>query len=182
MPVNISCPNCGKSLALQEAHMGKKVRCPGCQQVFTANPPEENIQPAEEMEAVQERPSRTGRPRAPEPEEEEEAARPRRRRAADEDEDVEGGEERVGAPHRGGTVLTMGILALVFALCCPLICWIVGGIGLSMASTDLGKMARRQMDRTGQGMTNTAKILCIVGLIIGTLNAILGIVLQVARK
>ncbi len=58
MPVNISCPHCQKALQLQETLMGKKVRCPGCKEVFTATPPEEQIQAADEYEEIQERPSR----------------------------------------------------------------------------------------------------------------------------
>ena len=165
MPVNISCPHCQKALQLQETLMGKKVRCPGCKEVFTAAPPEEQIQAADEFEEIQERPSRPtpARPRrpapAPPPDEEDEGA---------DDEDT----PSRGKPHRGGLILTLGILGLVFS-CCPLAGWILGGIALSMGNTDLRLMAARKMDRAGQGMTKAGKILGIVDIIFGTLAFIL---------
>ena len=182
MPLTIACPNCGKSLKLPEAVVGKRVRCPGCQEVFTATAPEEEepIRPAAESEGVQERPSRSRRVEREEPEEEEEdrpRRRPRRRRDDDDDYRVSR-----GSPHRGGVVLTLGILSVFFALCCPCIGWILGGIGLSMANTDLSQMDSRRMDRSGQGLTRAGQILSIVGIVIGILNAILGAVLRMNNK
>lgn len=81
-------------------------------------------------------------------------------------------------PHRGGTVLTMGILTLLFAFFCPLACWIVGGIGLNMAYTDFSLMAKGKMDRSGMGTTNTGRVLAILGLILGTISAIVGAILM----
>lgn len=77
-------------------------------------------------------------------------------------------------PHRAGTVLSMGILTLLFAFFCPLVCWIVGGIGLNMANTDLSLMAKDKIDCSGVGTTNTGRVLAILGLILGTINAIIG--------
>ncbi|HEY7315735.1 MAG TPA: hypothetical protein VH643_40775 [Gemmataceae bacterium] len=183
MPLTIACPNCGKSLKLPEAVVGKRVRCPGCQEIFTAEAPEEEepIRPAAESEGVQERPSRSRRVEREEPEEEEEE-RPRRRPRRRRDDDDDDYRVRRGRPHRGGVVLTMGILAVVFGICCPLVCWIVGAIGLVMASTDLSQMSARQMDRSGQGITRAGQILSAVGIVIGILNAILGVILRVGNK
>lgn len=183
MPLTIACPNCGKALKLPEAVIGKRVRCPGCQEVFTATAPEEEepIRPAAESESVQERPSRSRRVEREEPEEEEED-RPRRRRRRRRDDDDDDYGVRRGRPHRGGTVLTLGILAVFFALCCPCIGWILGGIGLNLANADLSRMEARQMDRSGQGMTRAGQILSIVGIVIGILNAILGAVLRASNK
>ena len=180
MPLTIACPNCQKSLKLQESVLGKRVRCPGCQEVFTATAPEEEpMRRADEGEGVQERPSRSRRVEREEREEEDED-RPRRRPRRIEDDDDEGVAR--GRPHRGGVVLTMGILAVVFALCCPLVCWILGGIGLTMASTDLSQMAARRMDRSGQGITRVGQILSIVGVVLGLLNAIVGVILRINGK
>jgi hypothetical protein len=149
-------------LKLEEAHLGTDVRCPACQQIFAAEAA------AEEREAIQEQPIR------PAPRRE----RPIERDYAEEERRWDDDDFRSGEPHRGGTVLTMGILALVFALCCPLVCWVLGGIGLSMANTDLDKMARHKMDRSGQGSTQTGKVLAIVGLVLGSINAVLGVILR----
>jgi hypothetical protein len=139
-------------------------------------PEEEAIEPVEESEGVQERPSQRSRPRR----EKDDRDRDRRRRRRDYEDDDDELVRR--QPHRGGTVLTLGILALVFAFCCPLVCWIVGGIGLSMAGADLGLMARRRMDRSGQGMTKAGQVLSIIGLVLGTINAIAGIFLRIGGK
>jgi hypothetical protein len=178
MPTTISCPNCQKTLRLPENMLGKRVRCPGCQETFVAAAPEEEpVEPVEEEEGVQERPSQRSRPRRDE-DGDRDRDRRRRRRNNEEDDD----EIVRGRPHRGGTVLTLGILALVFAFCCPLVCWIVGGIGLSMAGADLGLMARRRMDRSGQGMTKAGQVLSIIGLVLGTINAIAGVFLRISGK
>jgi hypothetical protein len=74
----------------------------------------------------------------------------------DEDEGAVRRRRRVrGRPHRGGLILTLGILSLV---CCgPL-----GIVSLIMGSMDLGAMQRGEMDRSGQGMTRAGQILGIV--------------------
>jgi hypothetical protein len=66
---------------------------------------------------------------------------------------------RAYQPHRGGMVLTLGILGL---LCCQLIApiaWITG-------YTDLRSMDRGQMDPEGRSLTQVGMILGIVGTII----------------
>ncbi len=169
MPVNITCPNCQKTLRLPENLMGKRVRCPGCQEVFTAEDPEAGVEPVEEQEeeAIQEeRPSRPAR---------------RRRREREEDEDYEDEPRRAhGRPHRGGVILTLGILTLALGCLCVFLNWILGGIAISMANADLAAMAQGKMDRSGQGMTNTGKILAIVGLILWTVLWVLSIILRFA--
>ena len=37
MPVIVSCPECEKKLRVPDNLIGKKVKCPGCQGMFTAN-------------------------------------------------------------------------------------------------------------------------------------------------
>jgi predicted Zn finger-like uncharacterized protein len=177
MPVTIQCPHCDKQLRIQEANLGKQVRCPACKEVFKAAelppPPEEEAeQGIQEMEEPEQRPAR--RPRREEPEdeeEEEERPRRRRRRLRDDDDLVR------GRPHRGGLILTLGILGLVLS-CCPMAGWILGGIALSMGNTDLQAMSRRQMDRSGQGMTQAGKICGLIAVILATISSVLGIIMR----
>ena len=59
-------------------------------------------------------------------------------------------------PHRGAIVLLYGILGLVI---CPLLsvaAWL-------MASADLKEMALHEMDSSGRSLTNTGRILGIIG-------------------
>ncbi|HET6573677.1 MAG TPA: MJ0042-type zinc finger domain-containing protein [Fimbriiglobus sp.] len=105
----------------------------------------------DEGEADEDRPSRRRR------DEDEEEDRPRRRRLR------RGGSYE---PHRGGLILTLGILSLV-------ICGIFTGIpAWVMGNADLRKIDEGRMDPEGRTMTN-------VGRILGMINVILTCVLFV---
>jgi hypothetical protein len=62
-------------------------------------------------------------------------------------------------PHRGGVILTFGILSL---LCFGII---LGPIAWVMASNDLRAMATGRMDRSGERLTRIARICAIIGTI-----------------
>ena len=100
----------------------------------------------------------------------------RRRRSLSrfEDEDDYGSDKR---PHRGGLILTLGIVSIVLA-CCPLGGWILGGITMNMAATDVRLMEHGSMQRSGRGMTKTGQVCAIVGVFLATINAILGVYLN----
>lgn len=72
-------------------------------------------------------------------------------------------------PHRGTTILVLGILSLV---CCGLLgipAWLMG-------NADLKEMAAGTMDPAGQGTTNAGKICGIIGTVLAILGALVGIV------
>lgn len=163
MPETIRCPNCQRLLQIQEVHLGDEVRCPSCQQVFTSSrpaPPQRPVPSA--APPSEERPSRPRRADRGDSLDFE-----REERYGDEDDE----DYRNGAPHRGGTILTLGILGLVFS-CCPLAGWIFGGYAMSMGNEDLRRMARGTMDRSGQGMTQAGKILGLIAVILATFSCI----------
>ncbi|MCS7014858.1 MAG: hypothetical protein NZM42_01910 [Gemmatales bacterium] len=58
-------------------------------------------------------------------------------------------------PHRGGLILTLGILSL-------LICGLLGPFAWIMGSNDLAKMHRGRMDKSGYGATQAGYILGII--------------------
>ena len=62
-------------------------------------------------------------------------------------------------PHRGGAVLTLGILGLV-------VCAICGAIAWSMGNTDLREMAAGTMDPSGEGLTKAGKICGMISVIL----------------
>jgi hypothetical protein len=77
-------------------------------------------------------------------------------------------------PHRGGTILVLGILGIVCCFICGIIAWVMG-------NNDLRDMAAGRMDPTGRGLTQAGKIcgivsvvLQIVGFVIWLLMMILG--------
>ena len=85
-------------------------------------------------------------------------------------------------PHRGGIILTLGILGIICCFICGIIAWIMG-------SNDLREMAAGRMDPSGQGLTQAGKIcgmvsviLQIVGFVIGLLFMFLGIATTVAQR
>ncbi|HTN73863.1 MAG TPA: hypothetical protein VL096_01400 [Pirellulaceae bacterium] len=63
-------------------------------------------------------------------------------------------------PHRGGLILALGLISWFSG------CFIVGIVGWVLASTDLSKMRRGEMDSSGYGLTQA-------GMIIGMIHAIL---------
>ena len=61
-------------------------------------------------------------------------------------------------PHRGGVILTLGLLGLFGLL--PL-----GAAAWAMANRDLDRMDDGLVDRAGEGLTRAGKVLAAVGLI-----------------
>lgn len=62
-------------------------------------------------------------------------------------------------PHRGGVILTLGILGIVC-------CFILGIIAWVMGNNDLREMAAGRMDPSGQGLTQAGKICGMVSVIL----------------
>jgi hypothetical protein len=158
------------------------VKCPTCGATFTAAgeaPPEPAPAPARrprKEEAYEEEPAPPPRERDDYPEEEEDYDdRPRRRRRRRRRfSDYE-------APHRGGTVLTLGILSVVLC-CCPLLGLGLGIGAISMANSDLPKMDRGEMDAGGAGATRGGQICGIIGIVLSVLMFILNIFIAVANN
>ncbi|MFG0259854.1 MAG: hypothetical protein ACF8LK_05820, partial [Phycisphaerales bacterium JB041] len=72
-------------------------------------------------------------------------------------------------PHRGSTVLTLGILGLVFNAGCG-IGWILGLIAWTMANGDLKSMDAHEMDPTGRGLTQGGKVCGIISVVMGAVG------------
>lgn len=62
-------------------------------------------------------------------------------------------------PHRGATILTLGILSLI-------ICAVLGIFAWVMANRDLRLMNAGQMDPSGRGITQAGKICGMIGTIL----------------
>jgi hypothetical protein len=108
MPAVVSCPNCRRRSRVPDTLLGKRVKCPGCAEIFTAaagtptpprkqapvkKPPAQDEAPGyevvdgdEDSERVADKP-RSRRGRADEDEDDERPRRPRRGREGDEDEE-----------------------------------------------------------------------------------------------
>ena len=147
MPETIACSQCGSPLRLPEAYIGREVRCPSCQETFTARLPDE---PRERLPASY--------PDLQDNDDEEEARLKRRRRAY---EQARRARERV-QPHRGGTVLALGVISL--CLCCiPAISLGLGIGAVVMGSRDLARIRNGAMDPAGRGRTRAGVVCGILG-------------------
>lgn len=74
-------------------------------------------------------------------------------------------ERRYMRPHRGGTVLTLGILGLVVCCICGIIAW-------SMGNSDLREMAAGRMDPSGEDSTKAGKICGMISVILNIVVAV----------
>jgi hypothetical protein len=172
----ITCPACGRKLNLPEEYLGQTVRCPACDGQFTAELPEQSPPPRSALRLEPEEPpdDRDRHERSSDYE------RPRRRRDDDYDDDYDD-RYRYRRPHRGGTILTLGILGLAL-FWIPLAGWILGGISLGMGNSDEVEMARGVMDREGKGLTQAGKICGLIAVILSTLAFVSCCVLRVGVR
>jgi predicted Zn finger-like uncharacterized protein len=146
MPQLVSCPHCQRQLNVPDNLLGKNVKCPSCQNTFTATAP-------------------GGGGGA------ESAAEPPRRSAAREEEAAGAGTSGGMRPHRGVMILILGIASIIVN-CCGFTFWLawpLGGVGVWLGGADLKAMDRGEMDPAGRGMTKIGWICSIVGLVLSVL-------------
>ena len=149
-----SCPSCQRKLQVPDDLFGVEVRCPSCSTTFMA-----------EVRGAGELP-----PTRPDSDQEERPAQNRRRRDwADEEDDYYGGNEihrrrrRDFRPHRGATILVLGILSLVLGA----LGLVLGPIAWILGNSDLKAMRNGQMDPEGEALTNAGRVCGMVASIIG---------------
>jgi hypothetical protein len=167
MTDTVNCPSCDRPLRVPGELLGHQVKCPACGTAFLADlggpapPPRRAERPPEpRSERVRGR------------EDDEDRFPPRRRtRYDEEDEDYDEGRPRRSRrylqPHRGGMILTMGILSLFIMHI------ILGPLAWVMGNNDLREMRAGRMDPEGESQTSTGRLLGIIGTSIGAL-AIVG--------
>src|SRR5258708_4073329 len=152
MPFLANCPTCGKKLKVPDELLGKTVRCADCAGTFTAEKPSAASAPPS---------APAPRPRDDDFERDDDRDdRPSRRRSRDRD-------RGNLAPHRGGMIMTLGIIGLVilviemigyvfvgpFGLPISIVGLVFGIIAWIMGSNDLKQIKAGTMDPDGQGMT-----------------------------
>jgi hypothetical protein len=85
------------------------------------------------------------------------------------------GPQTMMVPHRGGVILALGILSIVFGGGCG-IGLILGIIGWSMANRDIREMDDGIKDASGRGTVQAGKICSIIGVCLGALGFIIGMI------
>jgi len=169
MSIEIGCTGCGQTLRVADEHAGKKARCPACGTIVQV--PEAGAAP---LEPVTESPFSV----SPQP-------------AVDENPFGERPEPALNPyaspanspfnpppyslrPHRGGLILTFGILGV---LCCMPFCiaaWV-------MDATDMKEIRAGRMDPSGQAMTQAGMIVGIVGTVLAGIWILINIAMIAAN-
>jgi predicted Zn finger-like uncharacterized protein len=137
MPQLVSCPHCQRQLNVPDNLLGKNVKCPSCQNTFTATAPGAG----------------GGAESAAEPP----------RRSAPREEGAAGGPSGGMRPHRGMLILILGIVGVLPCFVCAH--WVCAALAVYFGHTDLKAMDRGEIDPAGRGLTKIGWILGIVGLV-----------------
>ncbi len=185
MPIEFVCNGCTNTLRVPDEHAGKHARCPQCSTVNVIPSGNQNAPPANDLFSS---PNPVPPPKPPEaypPQPQQEFASPydsqHQANQPNYSQPVHPGyQQQPGGypqpgygnpyatpttppgsylrPHRGASILTLGILSLF----CN-ICLIPGIVAWSMGSSDLKEIRERRMDPSGQGICKAGMILGIIG-------------------
>ena len=191
MPAVVSCPQCRQNLHLPEQLIGSTVRCPMCQRAFTASldsvsagPPPlpsgvpSGGAPAGPAPAVSAPSAPAPSAPAPPAPAEEEYEKPledpgekkrKRRKELSRYGTGTGGlygdlmkeQRRKATEHRGVLILVFGIVSITCAA--GIVGLIFAIITYNMATNDLNEMMSGRMDRSGETLTKTGRILALIG-------------------
>ena len=174
--------------------IGKQVKCPTCGHTFTADPAAQAPPPPPPAEEKPTRTSKVSRDEKDDDDEDDERSRrkrrssrrddeddddrPRRRSRSSRDDDDDDDDDdrprrqarRGYLPHRGGAVLTLGILGWFWGFFVPMGGLVCGIIAWVMGNTDLAEMRAGRMDPEGQSQTNAGRICGIIGVVLHVLS------------
>ncbi len=153
MSIEMQCTGCGQTLRVGDDHAGKRARCPSCGTITQV--PGSGMAPAPQYTppaGIPTKPVIPANPFADRPD----GANPYQSAMGQAGPSIQ---PRFGhgyvKPHRGGLVLTLGILGLVCCMPLGIAAWVMG-------SSDLAEIRRGQMDPSGQSTTQVGMILGII--------------------
>jgi hypothetical protein len=181
MPVFVGCPSCGIKLSVPENLLGRKVRCASCSTMFEAKeepPPPPRREPTADDRLWDEPPPHSSAPYPDSPPRRDWDDRPRRPSHYDDYDDFgHPPMRRDQVPHRGGLILTLGIVSIIagsLGFCCSgmtaAIALPTGLCAWLMGQADLRLMDHGTMDLDGRSNTHGGYICGIVGTVLGLLN------------
>ncbi len=150
MPIEMSCTGCGQTLRVADEHAGKKARCPACGTIAEVPWSGAEVQPVAGPSnpfSPTSQPAPVGNPFADRPEKEvnpyASPSVPTR------------GSGAFGRPHRGGMVLTFGIIGILCCMPFGIAAWVMG-------ASDLSEIRAGRMDPSGESTTRVGMILGMV--------------------
>jgi len=160
MAIELPCSGCGQTLRVRDEDAGRQARCPQCGAVTSvplggpsysanADPNDIPLAPGEPPNPYASPPMFHGEVMAP--------------------------RSSYTAPHRGTTILILGILSVTCCLICGPFAWIMG-------SQDMKSIREGRMDPAGKTQTQVGMILGIIGTLLGGCSIILQIILAVANQ
>ena len=144
MTIQISCDNCQTIMRVEDQHAGKQARCPNCSELVAIPLTNEG-----DNSPTNPYSSATSLP-------------PSNPYAS-----PTSPTNKSYAPHRGPAILVLGISSI---MCCAFL----GIPAIIMANNDLDKMNHGEMDPEGRGMTQSGKIIGIVGLVTAAIGFLVG--------
>ena len=150
MPIEMRCAGCGQTLRVADEHAGKKARCPACGTIaevpsapgaepislVSDNPFAADSQTAPEANPFAERPEIERNPYAS-------PSAPMISRT------------QIGRPHRGGLILTFGVVGVFCCMPLGVAAWVMG-------ASDLKEIRAGRMDPSGENLTQVGMVLGIV--------------------
>lgn len=150
MPIEMRCTGCGQMLRVADEHAGKKARCPGCGTIAEvpfsgsvlppvgepSSPFSDRYSSAPEVNPFADRPEAAANPYAS-------PSAPTI------------GPSGYGRPHRGGLVLTFGIVGILCCMPFGIAAWVMG-------ASDLSEIRAGRMDPSGESTTRVGMILGMV--------------------
>jgi phage FluMu protein Com len=176
MPISIVCSHCEKNLTMSDAAAGKQIRCPACKGVLTVPEAAAVEAPSKKKPAPAEEDDGDGGYAMDEKrdEEDEELKRKQKRERKRRDREERERRRNPGKPHRGVTVLVLGILSIILSIAFP-VSWFLAWRAISMATEDLDAMAGKRMDPAGRGMTQAGKACAMIGAFLAFLGLVVAI-------
>lgn len=156
MAMTVVCPSCSRNLNVPVDLIGELVKCPVCSQNFKVDADAEPAPVVPEVRPVEPTPAPP-------------AAEPPRQKIKDEEPaawEFTPNRRRDLHPHRGSTILVLGILSIVL----PFANLILGPLAWALGSADLRAIKEGRMDPMGEGTTKAGYICGIVGTCFALLN------------
>ena len=150
MPIEMTCTGCGQTLRVADEHAGKKARCPACGTIAEVPWAGVEVRPVAEPSnpfSSASQPAPVGNPFSDGPDPK---ANPYASPSA-----PAFGPHSFGRPHRGGTILTFGIVGILCCMPFGIAAWVMG-------ASDLSEIRSGRMDPSGESMTRVGMILGIV--------------------